>query len=181
MPTIVTNEPTHTVDGVVKPGPADLRATVDPTKVSDADAVSADFYAGAPNRTRQSALHPHILDPHAPLQALTFDAIREYGEMNPGSMEGDVAPLFVGFANKIIEDMRSHPYFEMPDLDYYKDINESRPIPDILVKIGLQYYYALQQSSEKVKLKAPEYFSRLNTVMYNRRYGNGPIEINPRK
>jgi len=183
----ITNEPTHTeidpVTGatITRPGAVDLRADVTVDKIADADGVTAEFYSSAPKRNRASSMNPQIAEPYTPLQNLAYDALREYGEANPGTIDGDTSLLFLRLANKIIEDARMHPLYPMPDLDYYIALTDTRPIPDIIMIAGLQYYYALQQSSEKIKLKQPEYFSRLNSTLYNRLYGNGKIEIQPRK
>ena len=182
-----TNEPTHieidpaTGAEITRPGPVDLRADVTVDKIAEADAVTAEFYSGAQQRARASALNPQIADPYTPLQNLAYDALREYGEANPGTMDGDTSMLFIRLANKIVEDCRAHSLYPMPDLDYYIAATDIRPIPDIIMLAGLQYYYALQQSSEKIKLKQPEYHSRLNITLYNRLYGNGKIEISPRR
>jgi hypothetical protein len=182
----ITNEPTHIEvdqDGneIVRPGAVNLRADVTVEKVAESDAVNAEFYSDAQQRNRASSMNPQVAEPYTPLQNLSYDALREYGEMNPSTIDGDTNLLFLRLANKIVEDVRMHPLYPMPDLDYYVALTDTRPIPDIIMIAGLQYYYAMQQASEKVRLKEPEYYRRLNSTMYNRLYGNGKIEIKPRE
>lgn len=182
MSELVTNEPTHLdEDGKSQPGAAPLDAVVDKSKVDLVEEVTKAFHKNADNRNRYSAQNPQISEPYSPLQALVYDAIREYGETNPGIIDGEVSLLFLRLANKVIEDVRSHPLYPIPDMDYYIALTDIREVPDIIVYLGLQHYYALQQSSQKIQLKTPEYYSRLSSVLYNRKYGNAQIEITPRK
>jgi hypothetical protein len=176
----ITGEPTHEdEDGNEKPGPIDLKSTITADKAAEAEAISAEHYADADKRNRYSAMNPQIAEPHSPLDTLIIDALREYGEMNPNTLVADSQLLFIRLANKVVEDYRSHYYSDMPDMDYYVSMQETRQIPDVIMLLGLQHYYALQQASEKAKLKAPEYYQRLNQTLYNRKFGNGPIEIQP--
>lgn len=178
----ITGEPTHKdEDGKVHPGPANLRSTITPQKTKHVDAVQEEFYKDADFRNRYSSFNPQISEPYTPLQNLIWDAFREYGEMNPGTMDGDMALTMLRFANYIVEDLRAHPLWDMPDLDYYISLTDSRPIPDVIMIAGLQHYYAAQQLSDKIQVKQPQYLSRMNTVLNNRRYGNGKIEIEPFK
>jgi hypothetical protein len=181
--TINTGEPTHLdSESVERPAPADLKSTITPTKIADVQASVDAFYKDADKRQAFSSQNPNINGgPFSPLHSLIFDALREYGESNPGSMIADVSTLFLKFSNKIIEDLRAHPYFDIPDLDYYTSIDEVRTIPDIIMTDGLLHYYALQQLSIKSKLYEPAYYRRVSTVLFQRKYGNAKIEIEPRK
>lgn len=181
--TINTGEPTHLdADSIKRPGAADLKAPITQAKVDEVKLVSDEFYKDADHRQAASASNPQITgSPYAPLETLIMDALRDYGETNPGSMYADVSTMFLGFANQIIEDLRAHPYFDLPDLDYYVALTETRTIPDTIVKAGLKHYYALQQVSVKAKIYEPAYYKTMNTVLYNRKYGNAPIEVQPRK
>lgn len=181
--TINTGEPTHIdADSVKRPGPAPLDATVNPSKVSEVQTVTSEFYKDADKREAASSLNPQITGtPYSPLDTLIMDALRDYGETNPGSMYADVSTMFLGFANQIIEDLRAHPYFDIPDLNYYTSLNEIRTIPDIIIKAGLKHYYALQQVSVKSKIYEPMYNKTMNTTLYQRKYGNAKIEIEPHK
>lgn len=178
----VTEEPTHKdEDGNTRPGPADLRSTVTADKVEEVDAVMAEHYKDADNRNRASAMNPSIASPYSPLQNLAWDALREYGEMNPGTMDGDTMLMFLRFANYIVEDLRAHPYWDIPDIDYYTSLTDKRQIPDTIMIYALQSYYAMQQQSGKMNIKTPAYYRRMNELLYNRKFGNGPIEVTPRK
>jgi len=181
--TINTGEPTHLdSDNVKRPAPADLSATVTPLKIEAVQEVVAAFYKDADNRQAASSQNPNINGgPFSPLESLIFNALRDYGETNPGSMIADVSLMFLGFSNQIIEDLRAHPYFDIPDLNYYTAVTQTRTIPDVIMIAGLMHYYALQQVSVKSKIYEPSYYRRMNTVLYNRKYGNAKIEIEPRK
>lgn len=124
----------------------------------------------------KSAFNPHITDDFSPLQVLIFDALEEFGEMQPGTVAGDVARMFLRFANKVVEQVRQHPYWSDP-LDYYVSINDVRPIPDAIMVAGLLMHYSIQQRSDKSQAYRPLFFETLNSVLWNRLNGNTPIRM----
>lgn len=121
-----------------------------------------------------SQMNPHKqFGDYSPLQILVHRALRRYGDMNPGTIEGDVSMLFIDFANEIIEDIRMHPYWVAGDIDYYISLEESRPVPDLVIVMGLCFRYALQQFSDKQKLYGPLYYQTMNKLLYDRNIGKG--------
>jgi hypothetical protein len=124
-----------------------------------------------------SQLQPADGNSYSELQSLIRMALRRYGDMSAGTLEGDVSLMFLEFANEIIEDIRQHPYWGGGDLHYYKSVEERREIPDIIVLHGLMFKYAIQQESAKVKSLGPQYFRTLNGVLYNRRFGSQDINL----
>ena len=175
-----TLEPTHVdVDGRVRPGAADPRAVVNTGKVRESDAAWNDLYKAKEQNNRYSANNPHVSEPYSPLEVLVFTALRRYGDMHPGTVDGEVMMMFIEFANLVIEDLRAHPYWEGADMDYYTHSSETRPIPDPIMVTGLLYHYSIQQQSNKVEAYGPMYFKGMNRILFNRKYGNGPIEMSP--
>lgn len=110
---------------------------------------------------------------YSTLQILAHRALRRYGDMNPGTIEGDTSMLFIDFANEIIEDIRVHPYWNGGDIDYFVSLEETRPIPDMVMVMGLCFRYALQQFSDKQKLYGPLYYQTMNKLLYERNIGVG--------
>jgi hypothetical protein len=124
-----------------------------------------------------SSSSPQRHTPYASLDDLVMRALRQYGESNPGVIDGDVMSMFIDFANEIVEEMRHHPYWTGGSIDYYRSQSETRPIPDPIMIAGLQYYYAVQQESQKVQTKGPRYFRTMNRTLYNRWKGPGRPEL----
>lgn len=123
---------------------------------------------------QNSQLNPHKqFGENSTLQMLVHRALRRYGDMNPGTIEGDTSMLFIDFANECIEEIRMHPYWVDGDLDYYISLEETRPVPDMVMVMGLCFRYALQQFSDKQKLYGPLYYQTMNRLLYDRNVGKG--------
>ena len=176
-----TEEPTNRDENNnVRPGGVDLRTPIN--KEKDRESTNAnlkylDEYVN--DRNRYSASNPHLGEPYSSLQTLAMQSLRRYGDMHPGTVDGEVIMMFVEFANLVLEDLRSHPYFDNLEVDYYTHPTEHRNIPDQIMVAGLLYNYAVQQQSNKVEAYGPMYFRTMNRILYNRKYGNSKIEISP--
>lgn len=177
-----TGEPTHTVNedtNTVAPGPVDLRSTITPGKVREATEKTLEYLDPQRHRTRYSGNNPHLSEPHSNLEALVMQALRRYGDMHPGTVDGEVMMMFIEFANYVIEELRAHPYWDNLEIDYYIHMTDTRPIPDPIMVSGLLYQYAIQQQSNKVEAYGPMYFKTMNRILYNRKFGNADIEMAP--
>lgn len=124
-----------------------------------------------------SDTNPHIREKFSPLETLMLQALRRYGDYNPGTVDGDVMLMFLEFANMIIDEIRQHPYHDNTDIDYYESISEFREINDQIIVAGLLYHYALQQGSEKVQFYLPSYNTTLNRQLWNKKNGNTKIRM----
>lgn len=172
-----TGEPTHEgEDGVLRPGPV-AQGPITKAHVEEADSLTREFVNSREGNNRYSASNPHIAEPHSPLEALAFQALRRYGDMNPGTVDGETIMMFLEFANLIVEDLRSHPYWDAVYLDYYTHPQDVRPIPDPIMVAGLLAHYAAQQMSSKTEIYVPAYRKITAQILYNRKYGNGPIHM----
>lgn len=120
---------------------------------------------------------PFKKSPNAPLDSLIERALRRYGSFSSSSIDGDYRLLMLDFANKVIDDIRQHPYFDptLIPIDYYIATAEVRQVPDEIIVAGMMYYYAMQQESTKIKMYGPEYFRAMNSILYDIKYGNGII------
>ena len=176
-----TEEPTNKDENNnVRPGGVDLRTNVN--KEKDRMSTNANLKyldENVNDRNRSSASNPHLGEPYSSLQTLAMQSLRRYGDMHPGTVDGEVIMMFVEFANLVLEDLRSHPYFDNLEIDYYTHPTEHRNVPDQIMVAGLLYNYAVQQQSNKVEAYGPMYFRTMNRVLYNRKYGNSKIEISP--
>lgn len=175
-----TGEPTHLdEEGVRRPGAVDARETINREKVDAANAAYSEHADAREGNNRYSANNPHLTEPYSSLETLAFQALRRYGDMHPGTVDGDVIMMFIEFANLVIEDLRAHPYWDAVYMDYYVHPTDIRPIPDPIMVAGLMYHYSMQQSSQKLEIYAPAYFRLTSRILFNRKYGNGPIEMSP--
>ena len=139
------DEPTRIVEGVVEVGAIDLKSTLDANSAQSSDTTHRDYQKEKPQRNRFSANNPHLNSPYSPLETLVLQSLRRYGDMHPGTVDGEVMMMFVEFANLIIEDLRGHPYWDNPEIDYYTHPSEIRDIPDNIMVAGLLYHYSVQQ------------------------------------
>lgn len=180
-PYAIPGLPTHTdAAGTSRPGAFDRKSRVDSARVAEADAAARAAVAATDHQNLASGINPHLQGEHSPLEDLCRRALRRYGDLAPDTVDGETILMFLDFANEIVEDIRAHPYGDMPSLDYYVSTTDIRPIPDIIVIDGLLMRYALQQGSRKAEIYAPKYYRTLNLTLYNRKYGSGPIEHTPR-
>lgn len=174
------DEPRHTDEnGVSIVGAVDLRTDINATVIDAVDKTWRDDAKTREKRNRFSANNPHLNSPYSNLEALVMQSLRRYGDMHPGTVDGEVMMMFVEFANLVIEDLRGHPYWDNPEINYYTHPSEILPIPDNIMVNGLLYHYAVQQQSNKIEAYGPMYFKMMNRVLYHRKYGSGAIEVSP--
>lgn len=180
-PYAIPGLPTHENDaGASRPGAFDRKATVDAARVAEADAAQRKAAESIDNQSLASGANPHLQGEHSPLEDLCRRALRRYGDLAPDTVDGETIMMFLDFANETIEDLRAHPYWDMPSIDYYVSTQDIRPIPDNVIISALLFRYALQQGSQKAQTYGPQYYRTLNTTLYNRKYGSGPIEMSPK-
>jgi len=161
------------------PGAKDLRGPVNANTANEIESTHRDETLNQEGRNRFSSNNPHLNSPHSNLEALVFQTLRRYGDMHPGTVDGEVMMMFVEFANLILEDLRSHPYWDNPEIDYYTHPSETRDIPDNIMVAGLLYHYSVQQQSNKIEAYGPMYFKMMNRILYYRKFGSGKIEMSP--
>lgn len=161
------------------PGARDLRDTIDANTKNDIEQKWREHWDGKEGRNRYSVNNPHLSEPYSNLEALIFQALRRYGDMHPGTVDGEVMMMFVEFANLVIEDLRGHPYWDNPEIDYYTHPSEQREIPDSIIVSGLLYHYSVQQQSNKIEAYGPMYFKMMNRILFQRKFGSGKIEVSP--
>ncbi len=178
----VNTDPVHTDPGTGRtdmPGVRDLRDVIDANTEREIRETWQKDWDKEEARNRYSVNNPHISEPYSDLEALIFQALRRYGDMHPGTVDGEVMLMFVEFANLVIEDLRGHAYWDNPEIDYYTHPQQQRAIPDSIMVSGLLYHYSVQQQSNKIEAYGPMYFKMMNRILYQRKYGSGPIEMSP--
>tara|TARA_R110002074_G_scaffold1752_1_gene10345 strand:+ start:3383 stop:3913 length:531 start_codon:yes stop_codon:yes gene_type:complete len=139
--------------------------------------TSSPNYTSGSNKNLYSSNSSNLEEPFSSLETLSRQILRRYGDMHPGTVDGDVILMFIEFANFIIEDLRAHPYWDSRDIDYYKHPEEVREIPDIVISAGLLFFYSEQQNSKKADTYGARYYRTMNSVLYNRKYGHQKIEM----
>ncbi len=122
-------------------------------------------------------LNSHIADDYSPLETLIQQALRRYGEFSPSTMDGDVAMMFIEFANMVVDEVRNHPYHTGETIKYYTSLQDRRTVPDPIMVNGMLLHYAVQQGSQKVQLYAPGYFRQLNQQLWYKLNGNTKIRL----
>lgn len=175
-----SDDPRHdTGEGGTAVGAVDLRSTIDANVAQQVDETWREADKQRDKRNRYSANNPHLNEPYSSLETMTIQALRRYGDMHPGTVDGEVMMMFIEFANLVIEDLRGHPYWDNPEIDYYTHPSETRAIPDSVMVSGLLYHYSVQQQSSKIEAYGPMYFKQMNRILYQRKYGSGKIEMSP--
>ena len=113
---------------------------------------------------------------YSPLEPLIHSALARSGNFSPARVDGQVMNMMIEFANRVIEDIRRHPY-GWEEIDYYTHQSETRPIPDMIMIDGLTAHYMIQQASEKAPLFLQIYQANLSDILYQRMYGNQSLEL----
>lgn len=121
---------------------------------------------------------PHIRDEFSDLQTLAMRALRMYGDQAPESADASVLLMFVDFGNEIVEEVRQHPYWT-GDIAYYKAATSTTNVPDAIILRGLLSKYAQQQASDRAQMFTQTFHRTMNQVLWNRKNGNKPIEMQP--
>jgi hypothetical protein len=111
-----------------------------------------------------------------PLESLVRSALVRAGNFSPSRVDGEVMMMMIELANRVVEDIRQHPYWTGGDIDYYTDTQERRPIPDMIMIDGLTAHYFIQQGSEKAMVFLQLYQSNMTNVLHQRTNGNKPYE-----
>lgn len=113
-----------------------------------------------------SPLSPHLSDQYSPLSALIASALRRFGAFPSAKVDGNTTLMFVELANEVIDDIRSHPYWDKTSIKYYTSQEEVRSIPDPIMRAGLIAKYAIQQQSDKASTLVPIYYRTLNQELW---------------
>jgi hypothetical protein len=118
---------------------------------------------------------PQIVNPYAPLEQLSLRAIKRYGEMAASTVEGEVQLMFLDYANSILDDLMSHPYWAKgSEIAYYVHQTDVRPVPDNVMVIGLLAKFAADQESKKAGQYMGEYYQKLNQILTRWKFGVSP-------
>lgn len=110
--------------------------------------------------------NPHVTDDYAPLETLNLKALRRFGDMHPGTVDGDVGLMFIEFANDIVDEFNAHPYRDgQTPVEYYEALQDRRPIHDNIILNGLIYHYSFQQASAKTEAYRQRYYRTMNLLL----------------
>jgi len=118
-----------------------------------------------------------------PLEGLVRSALTRAGNFSPSRIDGEVMMMMIELANRVIEEVRRHPYWTGGDLDYYNDQTQSRAIPDLIMIDGLTAHYLIQQGSEKAMTFYQLYTAGTSDMLWDRytradgTTGNAEIQI----
>lgn len=128
---------------------------------------------------QRSDTNPQLRRGTTELGKLCAEALREFGDFSPGSVNGDVGLMLLGFANNVIDEVRAHPYWPGERLDYYEHPTDNRQVPDNIVKAGVKYFYADQQGSSKTGPLGQAFIRTLNRELWYQLNGNTKIQVRP--
>lgn len=128
----------------------------------------------------QSVIKPFAAgkEKFSPLEDLVRSALVRAGNFSPSRIDGEVMMMMIELGNRVIEDVRKHPYWTGGEVDYYNDPTQNRPIPDIVMIDGLTAHYLLQQGSDKAMVFLQIYQSNLTDILWTRNYANNKITVN---
>ena len=115
----------------------------------------------------------------SPLEDLVRSALVRAGNFSPSRIDGEVMMMMIELANRVVEDVRKHPYWNGGDLDYYNDPTEFRAIPDMIMIDGLTAHYLIQQGSEKAVMFLQLYNALLTDILLTRQDGNVRYSAKP--
>lgn len=111
-------------------------------------------------------------DKFSPLEDLVRSALVRAGNFSPSRIDGEVMMMMIELANRVVEDVRKHAYWEGGNIDYYNDPTEHREIPDMIMIDGLTSHYLIQQGSEKAIMFLQMYQATMTDTLLNRLDGN---------
>jgi hypothetical protein len=115
----------------------------------------------------------------SPLEDLVRSALVRAGNFSPSRIDGEVMMMMIELANRVVEDIRKHPYWNGGDLDYYNDPTEFRAIPDMIMIDGLTAHYLIQQGSEKAVMFLQLYQALMTDILLTRQDSNKTYSIKP--
>ncbi len=115
---------------------------------------------------------------YSPLEDLVRSALTRAGNYSPSRIDGEVMMMMIELANRVVEEVRRHPYWTGGDIDYYNDPTEWRPINDLVMIDGLTAHYFIQQGSEKAMVFLQLYQANLTDTLLERDIGNKKLEFN---
>ena len=84
--------------------------------------------------------------------------------------------MFIELANRVVEEVRRHPYWTGGDIDYYNDPTENRPINDLIMIDGLGSL--LYPARQVVVFFLQLYQANLTDTLLERDIGNKKLSIN---
>jgi hypothetical protein len=115
----------------------------------------------------------------SPLEDLVRSSLVRAGNFSPSRIDGEVMMMMIELANRVVEDVRKHPYWNGGDLDYYNDPTEFRAIPDMIMIDGLVAHYLIQQGSEKAIMFLQLYQALMTDILLTRQDANKTYSIKP--
>lgn len=128
-----------------------------------------------------SQLAPHLPGSiSSPLDHLTRRALALYGDFAIGTYDGDLQNVFIDLANRVLDEVNMHPYWQQPAVPYYIAATDVRPVPDTTMIDGLLAQYAIQQGArEKLQIYLPKSAQTLNRDLWRLLNGNTPLRMRP--
>ena len=114
----------------------------------------------------------------SPLKSLISATLLQYGNYAPETIASHVRPMFIEFANQVIDEILMHPYGENLSIEHYVQEDETRDIEDSVMIAGLLYHYSLQQLSDKAQVYRPKYMTTMARQLYLKLHGNRKINLN---
>jgi hypothetical protein len=115
----------------------------------------------------------------SPLEDLVRSSLVRAGNFSPSRIDGEVMMMMIELANRVVEDIRKHPYWNGGNLDYYNDPTEFRAIPDMIMIDGLVAHYLIQQGSEKAIMFLQLYQALMTDILLTRQDANKTYSIKP--
>ena len=120
-------------------------------------------------------------NPNSPLSSLIRSAFLRIGNFSPNRIDAEMMNLMLQYANEVLQDIRTHPYWTdddpaVPNVLIYDYLHQTdiRPVPDLIIIMGMKAKHLKDQGSEKAGVAYQEYHSVLNGELYNRMFDGTP-------
>ena len=94
--------------------------------------------------------------------------------MAPSTADAETILSFLDYANMVLDDVMSHPYWKKGvEIPYYNHQTEVRDVPDTIMQTGILAKMAVDKQSVKAQRYEADYYNRLNQVMARIKFGVG--------
>lgn len=112
---------------------------------------------------------------YAPLRELAKSSLRDFGDTSGGRGDGDALLFMIDAANMVLESVMVHAYWEGGVIDYYKSLDDVRPVPDLIIQTGLTAWLAVQRDSQKANQLGQIHNQMMSTILYRLKFGTGRV------
>jgi len=112
---------------------------------------------------------------YSPLRDLATKALQEVGDLSSDRVDGDTLFSLIDHANMTLETIMVNPYWEGGVIKYYLSLDETRQVPDLIMKYGMMAYYSDDQASKKAPRLMKKFLTLTSQLLYRLKFGEGRV------